>query len=59
MNNFNNELLTVDDLCEVLMIGRNLAYQLLSTKKIKAFKINHTWRIPRCSITEYIQQQCR
>ena len=31
-------LLTIDDLCEILMIGKNLAYRLLAEKKIRAFR---------------------
>lgn len=37
------EILTIDDLCEILMIGKNLAYQLLTEKKIKAFRIGKKW----------------
>ena len=58
---FNNyeDLLTLDDLCEILLIGRNTAYTLLNTNKIKAFKIGRSWRIPRSSIEEYIVESTK
>ena len=34
-----NELLTIDELCGILMVGKNIAYRLLTEKKIKAFRI--------------------
>lgn len=48
------DLLTVEDLCLILLIGKNTAYDLLRHKQIKAFKIGHTWKIPKKSIEEYI-----
>ena len=48
------ELITLDQLQEILSIGRNTAYDLLRTKKIKAIKIGKLWRIPKKSIEDYI-----
>ena len=36
MENSNQVLITVEELCEVLMIGKNAAYQLLNSGKIKS-----------------------
>lgn len=33
------ELVTIDELCELLMIGHSTAYHLLRNNDIKAFKI--------------------
>ena len=52
-----NDMISLDDLCEMLTIGKNTAYQLLRTKQIKAFKIGRIWKIPRESVSEYIQKQ--
>ncbi len=57
MNNDNDELITVDQLCEFLLIGKNVAYQLLSSGQIKCFRINRIWKIPRASVVKYIQEQ--
>lgn len=48
------ELITLDQLQEILSIGRNTAYDLLRTKKIKAIKIGKLCRIPKKSIEDYI-----
>lgn len=48
------ELITLDQLQEILSISRNTAYELLRTKKIKAIKIGKLWRIPKKSIEDYI-----
>lgn len=45
-----------EDVCEILMVGRNRAYELLNTGKLKGFKIGkRTWKIPKSSIKEYIE----
>lgn len=48
------EIITIDELCEILDIGRSTAYSLLRDKKIKAFKIGRDWRIPLKAVKEYI-----
>ena len=53
-----NEMISLEDLCEMLTIGKSTAYHLLKTKQIKAFKIGRIWKIPRESVSEYIQVQC-
>lgn len=49
-----DEIITIDELCDILMIGKNTAYRLLTEKKIKAFRIGKKWRIPKTSIKEFI-----
>ena len=51
------ELLTVEQLCQLLQIGKNSAYKLLQTGKIKSFKLGRSWKIPHNSVTDYIKQQ--
>lgn len=48
------ELITIDELCELLMIGRSTAYRLLRNNDIKAFKIGKVWKISKASIEQYI-----
>lgn len=50
----NKSLITLDELCESLLIGKNTAYSLLKSGKIKAFKIGRVWKIPWNSVTDYI-----
>lgn len=48
------ELITFEELCETLMIGRNTAYKLLKSGKLKAFKIGRVWKIPKRAVSDYI-----
>lgn len=59
MFNEYGEMLTIDDLCEILLIGRNAAYRLLNAKKIKAFQIGKVWKIPRVSVENYILENIK
>ena len=54
-----DDLLTVEELCEVLKIGQNSAYELLNSGKLKAFRNGRTWRIPKQSVIQYICQQSK
>lgn len=51
------DIITIDELCEWLAIGRNAAYTLLNSGEIKAFKIGRIWKIPREAIAEYIKRK--
>lgn len=53
------DMITIDELCELLMIGKNTAYHLLKTNQINAFKIGRIWKIPQKSVFEYIETQRR
>lgn len=51
-----NDIVTIEDMAEMLGIGKNYAYNLLHSKKIKAFRNGRIWRIPKQAIVEYIVQ---
>lgn len=59
MENTSESLITVEELCDELMIGRNAAYSLLASKQIKGFRIGRIWKIPRESISQYIMEQSK
>ena len=42
-----SDLVSIEELCEMLFIGKNVAYELLQRKKIKAFRIGRLWKIQR------------
>ncbi len=50
-----DELLTVDELCEVLQIGRNTAYRLLNSGFVPAFRIGRRWKIPKSNLQEVLK----
>ena len=54
-----SDSITVDELCELLSIGRNSAYSLLNSGDIKAFRIGRIWKISRESVFEYIKRKSK
>lgn len=52
-----SELITIEELCDILVIGKNTAYALLKNQEIAAFRIGRIWKIPRESVSKYIQSQ--
>lgn len=51
-----DDVMTVAELQEVLNIGRNTAYALLSTGTIPALLIGKRWKIPREAVMCYLRQ---
>ena len=49
------DLLTVDEACEALGIGRNMCYSLLNSGAIKSFKCGRVWKIPREAVEKYVR----
>lgn len=49
-------VLSVGDIADTLMIGRNTAYLLVNTGEIKALKVGSQYRIPREWFAEYLKQ---
>lgn len=54
-----SDIVTVEELCEMLSIGKNAAYQLLSSGQVKAFRYNRVWKIPKQGVIEYILKQSK
>ncbi|SEJ54201.1 DNA binding domain-containing protein, excisionase family [Propionispira arboris] len=52
-----NDLVTVEELCEMLFIGKNAAYKLLASGELKCFRSNRIWKIPKQGVIEYIKTQ--
>lgn len=50
------ELLTVEEACELLRIGRGAMYPLLSSGKLKALRNGRVWLIPKESLVQYVRQ---
>lgn len=56
MLNKYSDILTVEELCEVLRIGKTTAYKLLKNKDIKSIKIGKIYKIPKKSVRKYLEQ---
>ena len=52
-----NDILTLDDLQDILHIGKNKAYELCRTGSIKAFRVDREWRILKKYIEDFIQEK--
>ena len=48
------DVVTVSELMKMLHIGRNMAYDLLKSGKIKAFRIGRRYIIPKKYVISYI-----
>ena len=51
-----NGMLTVEELCYMLRIGRNKAYDLLRSGRINAFRDGKLWMIPKEAVINYIRK---
>lgn len=57
MNIEHDKLITLDELCDILKIGKNTAYTLMRTGELGAFKIGRVWKIPLVSVRKYIESK--
>lgn len=53
-----DDIVTIDELCEMLHIGKNVAYRLIKTGEIKSFRVGGSHKIPRHAIIEFIMKKC-
>jgi excisionase family DNA binding protein len=48
------DILTVQDLCKMLKIGRSTAYRLIQSGAIKSFKIGNNYKIPKAEVVALV-----
>lgn len=48
------DVVSVEQLCKMLNVGKNTAYSLIHSGAIKAIRIGHQYRIPKKYIIEYL-----
>ena len=53
----NKEILTREEVMEILKIGRSTFYKLLQTGKLKGFKEGNRYKVPLKSIEEYVEKR--
>ena len=53
------DVLTIADICEILMIGRNRAYELLTSGEISGFRLGRMWKIPKIAMEDYFKRQAK
>lgn len=47
------DVVSVEQLCEMLHIGKNMAYQLLQRGDIRAVRVGRKYRVPKTCVVEY------
>ena len=50
------DILSVEDLCEILSIGKNTAYRLLKSGEIKSVRIGKVYKIPKEYLINYLKK---
>ena len=59
MLNEYSEILTVEDVMEILNIGKNAAYDLFRNGEIKCFRLKNRWKVPKQAVIDYINNQSK
>ena len=54
MLNEYGDFITIEELCNVLDIGKNTAYELLRENQIKNFRIGKKYKITRDAVVDFI-----
>lgn len=57
MFNEYGDVLSTDDVQEILHIGKNAVYSLCKEQRLKSFKIGRAWKIPKTSVSEFIENE--
>lgn len=47
-------LLTVEEACQILRIGRNAGYELIRCGRLKSIQIGRNIRVPRNALSDFI-----
>ena len=55
MNDINDMVFTLKDMCKYLQIGRVKALQLLGTGEIKGKKVGRDWRVLKSEVDKYLK----
>ena len=53
------DMLTVDEVTDILRIGKNAAYDLFRTGKIKTLRVKRRWMIPKKALIEYVETESK
>ena len=52
-----NSIIDIEEVMEILKIGRNTLYKLLNSGEIPAFRIGNNWKITNGAVDAYITKQ--
>ncbi len=54
---YDEDILTLEEMMDMLAIGKNTAYKLLRQGKIKSFRLGNSYKVLRKSVKEFIYSQ--
>ena len=55
MSAYDQEILTIEEVCDFLMVGKSTLYQILASGEMPgAFRIGKVWKIPRKAVSDYV-----
>ena len=52
-------VMNVQDVCDVLMIGKRTVYDMIKSEKISSFRSGKVWKINRDSLVEYVLRESK
>ena len=52
-----DDVVTINEVTEMLKIGKNTAWKLIHSGQIKTFNIGKCVKIPKKSVVDYVTQQ--
>lgn len=52
-----NEILSTDEVCEILFIGKNTLYKLLRSEEIIGYRMGKNWKITKQAVINFINKK--
>lgn len=52
-----DDILTIEDVAEILKIGTTQTYKIVRIGKLKGYKEGRDWKIPKQALEEYVMSQ--
>lgn len=52
-----NEVLKPEEVCEILLIGKNTLYKLLNSNQLIGYRTGRNWKIPKQSVINFINSK--
>lgn len=52
-----NDVLTPDEVCEILLISKNRLYKLLNSQTLIGYHEGSHWRISKLAVIEYLNKR--
>ena len=49
-----DDILNIEQFCELLDVGKSTGYMLLKSGRVKGFKIGKVWKIPTKSVEDFV-----